>query len=76
MQPFHFTQTGTRDALAAFLDAHIGVPWRDDIGPLIGLATVARDRGVPDAETLGYWDAAVSAAVSSEAARVRDRISS
>ena len=66
----------TRDALTAFLEAHVGVALRDDVGPLIGQASVLRILDTPDAETLRHWNAAVNAAVSSEAVRVRDRTSS
>ena len=64
----------SRDALAIFVDAHVGTPWRDDIGPLIGQASILRQHGLPDEETLRLWNAAVRAAVSGDAPR--DRTSS
>lgn len=60
-----------REALAVFLDQHVGAPWRDDIGPLIGQASLLRQCGLPDEETLRLWNAAVRAAVSSDAMRER-----
>lgn len=61
----------TREALTIFLDEHVGAPWRDDIGPLIGQASLLRQCGLPDEETLRLWNAAVRAAVSSDAMRER-----
>lgn len=60
--------TRMHDALVAFLDSHLGAPHRDDVGPLFGQASVIRDHGVADAESKRLWNAAVSVAVSSEAA--------
>ena len=60
-----------REALALFVDQHVGAPWRDDIGPLIGQASLLRQSGLPDEETLRLWNAAVRAAVSSDVARER-----
>ena len=71
MQQIVLSSPLPRDALADFLDAHVGRPWRDDIGPLIGQASLIRNFGVPDADTMRYWNTAVNAAVSSEAARDR-----
>lgn len=61
----------TREALALFLEKHVGAPWRDDVGPLIGQASLLRQNGLPDEEALRMWNEAVRAAVSSDAARDR-----
>lgn len=61
--------TRTHDALVAFLDSHVGTPWRDDVGPLLGQASMIRDSGLADARVMRYWNEAVNAAVSSEAVR-------
>ena len=57
----------THDALVAFLDSHVGAAFRDDVGPLLGQASLIRDSGFADADVQHYWNDAVSAAVSSEA---------
>jgi hypothetical protein len=76
MQSNPSLQSHARDELAAFLDAHVGAPWRDDVGPWIGQASILRATGIPDAETLRLWNAAVTAAVSTEAVRATDRTAS
>jgi hypothetical protein len=73
MQSSRSTPSHSRDDLAAFLAEHVGTPWRDDVGPWIGQASFLRATGIPDAETLGLWNAAVTAAVSTEAVRAQDR---
>ena len=76
MQRSRTSTSPARDDLATFLDQHVGAPWRDDVGPWIGQASILRATGIPDAETLRLWNAAVTAAVSPEAVRVPDRTAS
>jgi hypothetical protein len=62
--------TRMRNALSAFLESHLGGTYRDDVGPLLGQASVIREHGYAGA-TPRRWHEAVNVAVSSEASRER-----
>jgi hypothetical protein len=68
---------GTHDALVAFLDEHLGAPRNADVGPLFGQASLIRDLPprVADAQSLQLCIDAVNVALSSEAIREANAVS-
>ena len=61
----------THDALVAFLDAHLGAPRNDDVGPMLGQASLLRELPAVDvdARSLLLCSDAINAALTSEATR-------
>lgn len=67
MAPTPLTREDCNAAVAAFLDRHLGMVHRDDVGPLFGqLVTLCSQAPLADPTTRRYWSDAVTLALAGD----------
>lgn len=58
-----FTPTQFAESVRSFLDAHVGIVHREDVGPLLGQAAVLAREGPFDPSMRRHWPEALCAAL-------------
>ena len=66
MAPTPLTRDECNAAVTAFLDVHMGMVHRDDVGPLFGQLALICNQTLADATTHRYWGDAVSLALAGD----------
>jgi hypothetical protein len=66
MAPTLLTRDECNAAINAFLDQHMGMVHRDDVGPLFGQLACMCTQSLPDPTIQRYWGDAVSVALAGD----------